>query len=123
MLAASYPFLDLMWTMFVFFAWVVWIWFLISVLSDVFRRDMSGVAKVAWTVFVIVLPFIGAFTYLIAEGWNMAERSAAESSSAAFASAPGRDDPASQIARAKDLLDSGAITQPEFESMKQRALA
>ena len=67
MLADSYPFLDIMWTMFIFFAWVIWIWLLIMVLADNFRRrDHSGVAKAGWTVFVIFLPLIGVLVYMIA---------------------------------------------------------
>jgi hypothetical protein len=68
MLAASgYPFLDIMWTMFIFFAWVIWIWLLILVLSDNFRRrDHSGWAKAGWTLLVIFLPLIGVLIYMIA---------------------------------------------------------
>jgi hypothetical protein len=66
-LASSYPFLDIMWTMFIFFAWVIWIWLLILVLADNFRRtDHSGWAKAGWTVFVIFLPLIGVLVYMIA---------------------------------------------------------
>ena len=67
LLAADYPFLDIMWTMFIFFAWVIWIWLLIMVLADVFsRRDLSGWAKAGWTLFVIFLPLIGVLTYMVA---------------------------------------------------------
>ena len=66
-LATSYPFLDIMWTMFIFFAWVIWIWLLIMVLADIFgRRDLSGWAKAGWTLFVIFLPLIGVLTYMVA---------------------------------------------------------
>lgn len=65
-LASSYPFLDIMWTMLVFFAWVIWIWLLIMVLSDNFRRqDHSGWAKAGWTLFVIFLPLLGVLVYMI----------------------------------------------------------
>jgi hypothetical protein len=65
-LASSYPFLDIMWTMFIFFAWVIWVWLLIMVLWDNFRRhDHSGWAKAAWTLFVIFLPLIGVLAYMI----------------------------------------------------------
>src|SRR5215212_1120448 len=78
-LAADYPFLDIFWTMILFFAWVCWFWILITMLADLFRRhDVSGWGKAAWTVFVIVLPFLGVLIYLIAEGKGMAERSAAQ---------------------------------------------
>ena len=66
MLASSYPFMSVMWTMFVFFAWVIWIWLLIMVLADNFRRnDHSGWSKAGWTAFVIVLPYIGVLVYMI----------------------------------------------------------
>src|SRR5881392_2907275 len=73
--AADYPFLDILWTMLIFFAWVVWIWIMIVILTDVFRRgDIGGWAKAAWVVFLIVLPFLGALVYLIAQHKEMAER-------------------------------------------------
>ena len=66
MLVASYPFLNIMWTMFVFFAWVIWIWLLIMVLADNFKRtDHSGWAKAGWTLFVIFLPLVGVLVYMI----------------------------------------------------------
>jgi hypothetical protein len=75
--ATAYPFLDIFWTMLLFFAWAIWIWVVITVLIDVFRRtDLSGWGKAGWTVFVIVLPFIGMLVYLIAHGVGMAHRSA-----------------------------------------------
>jgi hypothetical protein len=76
-LATSYPFLEIFWTMLIFFTWVIWIWIVVTVLFDVFRRtELSGWAKAGWTVFVIVLPFIGVLVYLIANGDGMAERRA-----------------------------------------------
>ena len=67
LVASDYPFLDIMWTMFIFFAWVIWIWLLILVLSDNFRRrDHGGFAKAAWTVFVIFTPLLGVLVYMIA---------------------------------------------------------
>src|SRR5881409_2220809 len=72
---ADYPFLDILWTMIIFFAWVVWIWMMVTILGDVFRRrDIGGFAKAAWCVFMIVLPFIGVLTYLIAQHDGMAQR-------------------------------------------------
>ncbi|TML68648.1 MAG: hypothetical protein E6G13_10490 [Actinobacteria bacterium] len=129
MVASSYPFLDVMWSMFIFFAWVIWIWFLITILSDVFRRhDLSGMGKAGWTVFLIFLPFLGALFYLISQGSKMAERNAAQqqqSESQAqeyIRSVASSSNPAEQIARGKELLDSGAITAAEFDALKQRAL-
>ena len=75
MLASSYPFLDVMWTMLVFFAWVIWFWLLIEVFADVFRRhDISGWGKTGWLIFVIILPFLGVFIYLITQNSGMTER-------------------------------------------------
>jgi len=130
MVASSYPFLDVMWSMFIFFAWVIWIWFLITILADVFRRhDLSGWGKAGWTVFLIFLPFLGALFYLISQGGAMAERSAMQQqASEAHAqdyirSVAASANPAEEIARGKQLLDSGAITAAEFEALKQKALA
>jgi len=128
-LAADYPFLDVFWTMILFFCWVSWIWMMVLILSDVFRRDISGWAKAGWCAFLIVLPFLGALIYLIAEGKGMTERRVkdAQVSQASF------DDyvrkvatdggSTGEIARAKELLDSGAINAEEFERLKAKALA
>jgi hypothetical protein len=127
--AADYPFLDVFWTMLIFFFWVIWIWILVTVLIDLFRRhDISGWGKAAWALFMIVLPYLGVFVYLISQGKGMAERRADEmrAGQAAFDNRV-RDvaasDPSEQIAKAKALLDSGAIDQAEFEQLKRKALA
>lgn len=128
--AADYPFLDIFWTMLIFFMWVIWLWILITVLTDLFRRhDISGWAKAAWTLFVIVLPFLGVLMYLITQGGRMAERRSAElqASRASFddyvRNVSGSSGPSDQIARGKELLDQGAIDQAEFELLKSKALA
>ena len=131
--AADYPFLDILWTMIIFFCWVAWIWLLIMVFSDLFRRDVSGWAKAAWVVFLIILPFLGVLIYLIAEGKGMTERRVQEmqASQAQFdtyvrsvaTETGGGGGSAHEIEKAKALLDSGAITQPEFEQLKAKALA
>jgi hypothetical protein len=128
--AADYPFIDVFWSMLIFFMWVIWIWILVTVLIDVFRRhDLSGWGKAAWTVFMIVLPFLGVFIYLITQGSAMAERRASEirESQASFDShirdVAGGSGTADQIAKAKELLDAGAIDQAEFEQIKRKALA
>jgi hypothetical protein len=129
-LAADYPFLNIFWTMLIFFAWVIWIWMVVAVLADVFRRrDISGWAKAAWTVFVIVLPFIGVLSYLITNSAQMAERSEGGSravrserdDSVRNVAAPGGA--AAEIERAKTLLDSRTIDQAEFDALKAKALA
>ena len=130
MLAADYPFLDVVWTMFIFFAWVIWFWLLITVFADLFRRkDTSGFAKVLWIIFVIILPFLGVFIYLIAEHQGMADRNTQQVEAqqaqmdAYVKSVAGSGGAAEEIDKAKKLLDSGAITQAEFDSIKQKALA
>lgn len=124
----DYPFLNILWSTILFLVFFMWIWLAISCLSDLFRRhDVSGWGKAAWTVFVIILPYLGVLIYLIAEGKGMAERSAAQMQNAQAQF----DDhvrqvaggPAAEIAHAKQLLDSGAITQAEFDGLKQKALA
>jgi hypothetical protein len=123
-------FWQVIWTMFIFFMWVIWIWLLIVVFSDLFRRhDASGWAKAGWSVFIILLPFLGVFVYLIAQGKQMGERRLAEVQAAQqdmdayVKSVATSSDPAEQIAKAKQLLDSGAIDQAEFEALKAKALA
>src|SRR3954463_8870344 len=128
--ATDYPFLDILWTMIIFFSWVVWIWMMIVILTDVFRRrDISGWSKAAWTVFLIVLPFLGALVYLIAQHDGMAERQAeaARGQKAQMddyvRSVAGSGGAAGEIDKAKQLLDSGAINQTEFDALKAKALA
>jgi predicted PurR-regulated permease PerM len=130
MLASSYPFLDVVWTMFIFFAWVIWIWFLISILSDVFRRhDLSGFGKAMWTIFLIFVPFLAALIYLISQGSAMAQRNveraqAYQSQTDDYIRSVASESNASeQIARGKELLDSGAISADEFAQLKAKALA
>ncbi len=134
-LAADYPLLNAFWTMMIFFLWVLWFWLLITVFIDLFRRDdMSGWMKALWAVFVIVLPYIGVLVYLIAYGRSMAERRNREVQAAqaqlddrirTVASSGGSNGsgPASEIAKANQLLSSGAITQAEYDQIKQKALA
>ena len=131
MIAADYPFLDVFWTMLVFFVWVAWFMLLFRVIGDIFRRhDIGGGAKVLWLIFVILLPFLGVFIYLIAESKGMAERSLEHSQAHqqqfdAYVreTASSSGGAATEIEKAKQLLDSGAITQAEFDSLKQKALA
>ena len=132
MLAASYPFLDVLWTMLIFFLWVAWFWMLFGVWGDVFRReDLSGWGKAAWLTFTLVLPFLGVFVYLIAQGQGMTSRSLAaqQAQKAQFdeyvreTAAGNGSSPAAEIEKAKVLLDQGTITTAEFDAMKQKALA
>jgi len=128
LIAADYPFLDVLWTMILFFCWVAWIWIVITVFIDLFRRhDIGGWAKAGWVVFVIVLPFLGVLVYLIAQHDGMRERTVQEAQSQQQAfdqyvrEAAGGG--AAEIAKAKELLDAGTITQEEFESLKAKALS
>ncbi len=128
--ATSYPFLEVFWTMLIFFAFVVWIWILFTVMIDIFRRhDTSGFMKVLWIIFIIVLPYFGVFVYLIVEHNGMTERAIKQQKDAQsqfdqyVQSVAAKSDPTEQIAKAKQMLDSGAITQAEFEQIKQKALA
>jgi Short C-terminal domain/Phospholipase_D-nuclease N-terminal len=128
--AADYPFLDVLWTMLVFFGWVIWFWLLITVFSDLFRRhDISGWAKAGWIVFCIVLPFLGVLIYLGTQGQGMAERRAKDVQAAQaqvdqyVRDTAGTTGPAGEISHAKQLLDSGALTQEEFDQIKRKALA
>jgi hypothetical protein len=130
LLATSYPFLEVFWTMLIFFAFVVWIWILFTVLADIFRRhDTSGFSKVLWIIFIIILPYLGVFIYLIAEHTGMTERAMKQQEAAQaqvdkyVQSVAVKGDPTEQIAKAKTLLDSGTITQTEFDAIKQKALA
>ena len=130
MIASSYPFLDVMWTMLVFFAWVIWFWLLITIFADLFRRhDIGGGKKALWVIFVIIVPFVGVLIYLIAESKGMADRQAqlqqqAQAQTDEYVKTVAASaDPAGQIAQAKQLLDSGAINQQEFDALKQKALA
>ena len=128
--AAEYPFLSIVGSMAIFFAWVVWIWMMVAILGDVFRRrDLSGWAKAAWTVFLIVLPFLGALAYLIGNHDGMTDRNLeqAKASRAEFddyvKTVADNGGPTGQIEKAKSLLDNGAISQLEFDTLKANALA
>ena len=128
--AAEYPFLEVLWTMLIFFAWVMWFWLLIGIIGDVFRRhDIGGGKKTLWLVFLLFVPFIGAFAYVATNGQGMAERNRDR----AMAQKAQMDDyvrsvadsggAAAEIDRAKKLLDDGAISQAEFDGLKAKALA
>ena len=130
MLAADYPFLEVLASMFFFFLFIIWIWILITVFSDIFRRrDIGGGSKMLWIIFVIVLPYLGVFVYLIANNDGMAERNVKQMQAQQekmdnyVKSVAGSGGAAGEIEKAKGLLDSGAITQAEFDALKQKALA
>ena len=124
--AADYPFLNIFWTMIIFFAWVAWIWMLVAIFSDLFRRrDASGWRKALWVMFLILVPFVAALVYLISNGEGMSNRTAERTMQAVgYAQAMnGANSSATELTKAKDLLDSGAITQSEFDTLKAKVLA
>ena len=130
MVLSNYNFASFLWDVLVIFAFVIWFWLLIVVFGDLFsRHDIGGWAKAGWTIFVIIVPFLGIFIYLIAEGKAMGERAMARAQSQqsqmddyvrSVASSGSATD---EIARGKELLDSGAISQAEFDQLKSKALA
>jgi hypothetical protein len=131
LIAADYPFLDVFWTMIIFFCWVAWIWVLIVIIGDLFRRhDTSGWIKALWVIFLIVLPFLGVLIYLIANGSGMSRRQLEQTQAAqqqfdsyvqSVAATSGGG--ATELAKAKELLDSGAINQGEYDTLKAKVLA
>jgi Phospholipase_D-nuclease N-terminal/Short C-terminal domain len=128
--AADYPFLEVFWTLIVFFLWVLWFWLLISIVGDVFRRrDIGGGKKTLWLIFMLFVPFVGVLAYVLVNSDSMAERNL-ERARAQQAQVDtyvretaGTGGTAAEIDKAKQLLDSGAITQAEFEAIKAKALA
>jgi hypothetical protein len=130
-LAYDYPLLGIFWTTLWIFLWVAWIFLLFRIIADIFRdRDMGGVAKAVWCIFILFLPFLGAFVYLIARGTGMAERDMAQAAAnerafrsyvqdAAGSSGSGSAD---QLAKLADLRDRGVIDQAEFDAEKAKIL-
>lgn len=127
-IAADYPFLDIFWSMLVFFGWVIWLVLLVRIIGDIFRSDRSGLGKAGWIVFVVILPFLGVLMYVIANGNEMRERDVQESQAAKaqlddyVRSVAPSGGAAAEIANAKKLLDSGTITQAEFDALKAKAV-
>jgi hypothetical protein len=127
----SMPLLDLFWTMFMIFLWVVWIWLLITVFIDIFRdKELNGFAKAMWILFVLVLPFLGVLVYVIVRGNSMHERQAqraARSEEAAVAyiqeTAGSDTGSADEIAKLAQLHKDGVLTDDEFAAQKAKALA
>jgi preprotein translocase subunit YajC len=130
MIVADFTFLDALWSMLVFFLWVAWFMILFQVVADVFRRrDASGAKKTLWLLFVLFVPFLGVFIYLIANNDEMAKRNLAQAQASRaemdeyVRTTAGSGGAAAEIDKAKQLLDSGAINQAEFEALKAKALA
>ncbi len=132
MFASSYPVLDAFLTMLYFFLFIIWIWLLIMVFMDIFRsHDIGGGAKALWVIFVIILPFLGVFVYLIARGGKMHERAAQQAADQQKAfdqyvkQAAGTlgADTASQLSKLADLKAQGVLDQAEFDAEKAKILA
>jgi len=126
--SSSYPLLNIFWTMFGFFLWVLWIWLLIWIFIDIFRsHDLSGWAKALWVIFVVILPFLGVLVYLIARGGQMherAERQAKRQDEAwrSYVQQSAGTSTADQLAKLADLRDRGVISADEFEREKAKVL-
>ncbi len=130
MLAYSYPLLGIFWTMLWFFLFFIWIWLLITVFADIFRsHDLGGFAKALWTIFIIVLPFVGVLIYLIARGKSMQDRAVQRASRQEqefrgyVQDAAGSPGTADQLAKLADLKGQGVLTDAEFENQKAKILA
>jgi hypothetical protein len=132
MLGTDYPVLDAFLTILYFFLFFIWIWLLVMVIFDIFRsHDMGGLAKALWVIFIIILPFLGVFVYLIARGGSMHERSAQQAAQqkAAFDSyvrqtaGTSGSDTASQLSKLADLRSQGVLTEEEFQAQKAKILA
>jgi hypothetical protein len=126
----AYSFMDVFWSMVVFFVWIMWFMLLFRIWGDIFsRHDIGGLGKTGWLIFTILLPFLGVFIYLIAESDGMNQRALdrAQAQQAQMddyvRTTAGAGGAAAEIERAKALLDSGAISQTEFDTMKAKALA
>jgi hypothetical protein len=128
---SDHPFLEVLWSGFLIFLWVGWIFLVVLVLMDIFRRhDNSGLSKALWVIAIVIVPWLGVLVYLITQGDSMGQRRLAEMQAQqervnerVRAAASEGTSSAAEIERAKSLLDSGAITQAEFDQLKQKALA
>jgi hypothetical protein len=132
MLLAEFGTGEVLWSMLWFFLFFIWIWLLIVVFGDIFRSDdLSGWGKALWTIFIIVLPYLGVFVYLIARGHKMQERSMREAaqqerqfrSYVQDVAGSGGGGAADEIARLADLRDKGVLSEAEFQQAKAKALS
>ena len=132
MLAYSYPLLGVFWSMLWFFLFIVWIWLLIVIFADIFRsHDIGGFAKALWVIFIIILPFLGVFVYLIARGGKMQEHAVQQAKDQDQAmrayiqdvNATSGGGTADQLAKLNDLKNQGVLTDAEFEAQKAMLLA
>ena len=129
-LGADYPLLEAIWTILMIFLFVMWVFLVLRIIIDVFRRDdMSGLRKAAWTATLIFIPIVGVLFYLIIHGGNMAGREIQQVRAQQaqvddyVRSVAGSGGAAAEIEQAKRLLDNGSISQDEFDKLKAKALA
>lgn len=130
MFAYDYPVLGVFWSLLVFFLWIMWFFLLFRVIGDVFRSDdLGGWAKAAWLIFVLVVPFLGVFVYVIARGDEMGRRDIAQAQARdqAFQSyvrnTAGSGGQVDQLAKLADLKDRGVLNDAEFEQQKAKLLS
>lgn len=131
MLAYDYPLLGMFWTMLILFLWIMWFFLLFKIIADIFRdHSMSGVAKVLWLIFIILVPFLGVFVYIIARGSSMAERDMAQAQAADQAfqayvrdAAGSGGGSADQLDKLAGLRDRGVISDEEFAAQKAKILS
>jgi len=128
--SSSYPLLNIFWSMFIFFLWVLWIWILIWIIIDIFRsHDLSGWAKALWFLFILFIPLVGVLVYLIARGHKMHEHAVQQAQQqdqefrAYVQDAAGSQSSADQLAKLADLRDRGVISAEEFEREKAKVLS
>ena len=123
------PLLDLFWSMLWFFLFFVWIWLLISIFADIFRSEISGGAKAMWTLFVVIVPFLGVLIYLIANGDEMQNRASRQAADAQAAqreyiqSMAGTGSTADELEKLANLHKQGALNDAEYQAQKQKALS
>jgi hypothetical protein len=130
MLAYDYPVMGVFWSMLYFFIFFIWIMLLFRIFVDIFRsHDLGGVAKTLWFIFVIILPFLGVFIYVIVRGKSMSERDIAEAKAqnesfkAYVQQTASTGSTADELAKLADLLNSGALTQAEYDTAKAKVLS
>jgi type VI protein secretion system component VasK len=128
--SSSYPLLNIFWSMFIFFLWILWIWILIWIIIDIFRsHDLGGFAKALWFLFILFIPLVGVLVYLIARGGKMHEHAVQQAQQqdqefrAYVQDAAGSQNPADQLTKLADLRDRGVISAEEFEREKAKVLS
>ncbi|MFK0045677.1 SHOCT domain-containing protein [Streptomyces sp. NPDC090741] len=128
-LAVDYPLLNMFWTMMLIFIWVLWFMLLFRIIGDIFRDDdLSGWAKTGWMIFVIIVPFLGVFVYVIARGRGMGERELRraqrnEEEFRSYVQSAAGPSQSEELAKLADLRDRGDISAAEFEQAKAKVLA